>query len=57
MGDKVVVFYLEEILKVKVVKIKEEFIVLNYVVEVEVMVKIVDGEYMVLYMSVLNVKV
>ncbi|AKP44687.1 TPA: hypothetical protein P1M42_000020 [Clostridioides difficile] len=55
-GDKVAVFYLEEIPKAKVVKIKEESTAPNYVVEAEVMVKTVDGEYMVLYMSVPNAK-
>ncbi|HBH3444642.1 TPA: hypothetical protein KSJ73_002914 [Clostridioides difficile] len=55
-GDKVAVFYLEELPKAKVIKIKEESTAPNYVIEADVMAKTADGEYMVLYMTIPNAK-
>ncbi|VIF92059.1 Uncharacterised protein [Clostridioides difficile] len=55
-GDKVAVFYLEELPKAKVIRVKEESTAPNYVIEADVMVKTVDGEYMVMYMTIPNAK-
>ncbi|WP_227856875.1 hypothetical protein [Clostridioides sp. ZZV14-6150] len=55
-GDKVAIFYLDELPKAKVIKIKEESTAPNYRVEADVLVKTADGEFMVLYLTIPNAK-